>query len=169
MAYQVLNDFYLMGPRGKYGAYNFAMKRGFIFDCQRKYRPFFDAFIIRGRLRRVGSEPTHIFKEGDFRPIKSVSDNSLKPKIQNLFKTTPLEEMTKSWLGNQRKDRLVQISKQLNLPTDNKTKDQLIRLILTKKEETLNPLPEIQNPSTTIPSDVPKEAIVAYGEEDKII
>jgi len=166
-----------MGPTGKLGAYHFAMTRGFTFDAQRKYHAFFDAFVGRGRLRKIKANPTHIFKEGDFRPVRYSSeepqgDLKTKQEVKKIFKEMkPLEAMTPSWLHGQKKEKIVAIAVQMcQIPEANKyNKDQLVRMIMARKLEMENPLPQ-QQPAYQMTGEMEdlNERPIAYGEEDRI-
>lgn len=181
MSYQVLENFFLMGPAGRLGAFNYKMTRGFIFDCERRYKNFFDAFVFRGRLRRSELRPTHIFKEGDFRPIKNfdtygTKEGSLKAEARELLEAggmpKPLVKMSKTWLGRQNKDRLFRICGEIGFNHDglqDLTRSQLIRMILNAKEQAVDPLPPPRPTEAEIKAFKAEQAMTAWGDEDMAV
>lgn len=178
MSYQVLENFFLMGPAGRLGAFNYRMTRGFIFDCERRYKNFFDAFIRRGRLRRTDLKPTHIFKEGDFRPIRNYDiyggdKASLKAEARQMLEESgmpkPLQKMSKTWLGKQKRDRLMRICGEIGFNHDglqDLTRSQMIRMILNAKEQAIDPLPPPRPSEADIKAAQAERTMAAWGEED---
>jgi hypothetical protein len=180
MSYQVVENFYLMGPAGRMGAHNFRMTRGFIFECERRYKNFFDAFIWRGRLRRTNLKPTHMFKEGDFRPIKNFDEfgeeiGSLRADARALVGDSglpkSLQKMSKTWLGKQKRDRLMRICGELGFNHEglqDLTRSQMIRMILNAKEQALDPLPPPAPTEAELKAAQAEQTMTAWGDEDLV-
>jgi len=191
MAYQVLRDFYLMGPAGRLAPAQgrFAMTRGFIFDVQSRYRRFFDVFVETGDLRLVNARPTHVFRNGDFRPIKSWPGEEFEeaPGVRRMMDDMgekrpkdrrglprPLQEMSPWWLGKQNKKTLLTIAKRIGIQVDaddEYTNDQIRNMIVHQKElEALGPMPDAKRPQgpPVVDEKAGAPGMVQWGAEDKV-
>jgi len=159
------------------------MTRGLIFDVESRHRRFFDVFVDTGDLRYVKARPSHVFRDGDFRPIKNWAEEepvgslkSVKGDVKEIMEKAsrglpkPLEKMAPSWLKAQKKVMIIDIARKIGIRVeteDQYTHDQLVNIILHQKElQKLEPIPETVDPVKA--NVVPEEAagMVGWGDDD---